>query len=89
MMLVSQLSGIHSYLLSFSDCLTPVMAVNMLTQQEVPVVILAKADLEGSLDSKIGKQLLKCNHNSIFCRFRIKILPCCCHLEELTIDSMV
>ncbi|XP_011888715.1 PREDICTED: probable leucine--tRNA ligase, mitochondrial isoform X3 [Cercocebus atys] len=36
------------------DCLTPVMAVNMLTQQEVPVVILAKADLEGSLDSKIG-----------------------------------
>ncbi|XP_044109677.1 probable leucine--tRNA ligase, mitochondrial isoform X1 [Neovison vison] len=36
------------------DCLTPVKAVNMLTQQEVPVVILAKADLEGSLDSKIG-----------------------------------
>uniref|UniRef100_A0A673TWP2 leucine--tRNA ligase n=1 Tax=Suricata suricatta TaxID=37032 RepID=A0A673TWP2_SURSU len=36
------------------DCLTPVMAVNMLTQQEAPVVILAKADLEGSLDSKIG-----------------------------------
>ncbi|XP_066900571.1 leucine--tRNA ligase, mitochondrial isoform X2 [Kogia breviceps] len=36
------------------DCLTPVMAVNMLTQQEVPVVILAKADFEGSLDAKIG-----------------------------------
>ncbi|KAI4563577.1 hypothetical protein MJG53_016151 [Ovis ammon polii x Ovis aries] len=36
------------------DCLTPVTAVNMLTQQEVPVVILAKADLEGSLDAKIG-----------------------------------
>ncbi|XP_019579619.2 leucine--tRNA ligase, mitochondrial [Rhinolophus sinicus] len=36
------------------DCLTPVTAVNMLTQQEVPVVILAKADFEGSLDSKIG-----------------------------------
>nr|KAF6474658.1 leucyl-tRNA synthetase 2, mitochondrial [Rousettus aegyptiacus] len=36
------------------DCLTPVRAVNMLTQQEVPVVILAKADFEGSLDSKIG-----------------------------------
>lgn len=35
------------------DCLTPVRAVNMLTQQEVPVVILAKADFEGSLDSKI------------------------------------
>uniref|UniRef100_A0A8C2Y467 leucine--tRNA ligase n=1 Tax=Capra hircus TaxID=9925 RepID=A0A8C2Y467_CAPHI len=38
----------------FPDCLTPVTAVNMLTQQEVPVVILAKADLEGSLDAKIG-----------------------------------
>uniref|UniRef100_A0A4X1TFU4 leucine--tRNA ligase n=1 Tax=Sus scrofa TaxID=9823 RepID=A0A4X1TFU4_PIG len=37
------------------DCLTPVMAVNMLTQQEVPVIILAKADFEGSLDAKIGK----------------------------------
>ncbi|KAB0378284.1 hypothetical protein FD755_009862 [Muntiacus reevesi] len=36
------------------DCLTPVTAVNMLTQQEVPVIILAKADLEGSLDAKIG-----------------------------------
>ncbi|ERE74731.1 putative leucyl-tRNA synthetase [Cricetulus griseus] len=36
------------------DCLTPVMAVNMLTQQEVPIVVMAKADLEGSLDSKIG-----------------------------------
>ncbi|XP_004614585.2 leucine--tRNA ligase, mitochondrial [Sorex araneus] len=36
------------------DCLTPVIAVNMLTQQEVPVVVLAKADFEGSLDSKIG-----------------------------------
>ncbi|XP_036725897.1 probable leucine--tRNA ligase, mitochondrial isoform X2 [Balaenoptera musculus] len=36
------------------DCLTPVTAVSMLTQQEVPVVILAKADSEGSLDAKIG-----------------------------------
>eukprot|EP00069_Balaena_mysticetus_P000704 bmy_14846T0 len=36
------------------DCLTPVMAMSMLTQQEVPVVILAKADFEGSLDAKIG-----------------------------------
>uniref|UniRef100_A0A9L0RIK9 leucine--tRNA ligase n=1 Tax=Equus caballus TaxID=9796 RepID=A0A9L0RIK9_HORSE len=36
------------------DCLTPVTAVNMLTQQEVPVVILARADFQGSLDSKIG-----------------------------------
>nr|XP_060483857.1 leucine--tRNA ligase, mitochondrial [Panthera onca] len=42
------------HLLSFSDCLTPVTAVNMLTQREAPVVILAKADFEGSLDSKIG-----------------------------------
>ncbi|KAM6169321.1 leucine--tRNA ligase, mitochondrial [Rhynchocyon petersi] len=37
-----------------TDCLTPVTAVNMLTQQEVPVLIRAKADFEGSLDSKIG-----------------------------------
>ncbi|XP_023556474.1 probable leucine--tRNA ligase, mitochondrial isoform X2 [Octodon degus] len=36
------------------DCLTPVVAVNMLTWREVPVVILAEADLGGSLDSKIG-----------------------------------
>ncbi|XP_070319443.1 leucine--tRNA ligase, mitochondrial isoform X3 [Odocoileus virginianus] len=36
------------------DCLTPVTAVSMLTQREVPVIILAKADLEGSLDAKIG-----------------------------------
>nr|XP_044992383.1 probable leucine--tRNA ligase, mitochondrial isoform X2 [Jaculus jaculus] len=36
------------------DCLTPVTAVNMLTLREVPVVIMAKADLEGSLDAKIG-----------------------------------
>ncbi|KAM7064371.1 leucine--tRNA ligase, mitochondrial isoform 3-T4 [Molossus nigricans] len=35
-------------------CLTPVTAVNMLTQQEVPVVISARADFEDSLDSKIG-----------------------------------
>ncbi|XP_076985689.1 leucine--tRNA ligase, mitochondrial isoform X2 [Tamandua tetradactyla] len=36
------------------DCRTPVVAVNMLTQQEAPVVITAKADFEGPLDSKIG-----------------------------------
>ncbi|XP_012885720.1 PREDICTED: probable leucine--tRNA ligase, mitochondrial [Dipodomys ordii] len=36
------------------DCRTPVIAMNMLTQQEVPVIIAAGADLEGSLDSKIG-----------------------------------
>ncbi|OBS80792.1 hypothetical protein A6R68_21012 [Neotoma lepida] len=36
------------------DCLTPVIAVNILTLQEVPIVIMAKDDLEGSLDSKIG-----------------------------------
>ncbi|XP_063117101.1 leucine--tRNA ligase, mitochondrial isoform X2 [Cavia porcellus] len=36
------------------DCLTPVVAVNLLTRQEVPIVILAETDLGGSLDSKIG-----------------------------------
>ncbi|XP_048190611.1 leucine--tRNA ligase, mitochondrial [Perognathus longimembris pacificus] len=36
------------------DCCTPVTAVNMLTQQEVPVIIVARPDLGGSLDSKIG-----------------------------------
>uniref|UniRef100_A0A5F8GJP6 leucine--tRNA ligase n=1 Tax=Monodelphis domestica TaxID=13616 RepID=A0A5F8GJP6_MONDO len=36
------------------DCLTPVTAVNMLTRQEIPVVIVAKTKLEGSLDTKIG-----------------------------------
>ncbi|XP_068944397.1 leucine--tRNA ligase, mitochondrial [Petaurus breviceps papuanus] len=36
------------------DCLTPVTAVNMLTSQEIPVVIVARAKLEGSLDTKIG-----------------------------------
>ncbi|KAM5291958.1 leucine--tRNA ligase, mitochondrial [Ctenodactylus gundi] len=36
------------------DCLTPVVAVSLLTQREVPVIILAGAHLEGSLDSKIG-----------------------------------
>ncbi|KAM6161103.1 leucine--tRNA ligase, mitochondrial [Erethizon dorsatum] len=36
------------------DCLTPVRAVNVLTRQEVPVIILAEADLGGCLDSKIG-----------------------------------
>ncbi|XP_058534555.1 leucine--tRNA ligase, mitochondrial [Ochotona princeps] len=41
-------------LVSGEDCLTPVMAVNMLTQQEVPVVVTASAEFEGSLDSKIG-----------------------------------
>ncbi|XP_044534837.1 probable leucine--tRNA ligase, mitochondrial [Gracilinanus agilis] len=36
------------------DCLTPVTAINMLTGQEIPVVIVAKTKLEGSLDTKIG-----------------------------------
>ncbi|XP_036287950.1 probable leucine--tRNA ligase, mitochondrial [Pipistrellus kuhlii] len=36
------------------DCLTPVTAVNLLTQQEVPVVIAADAESEDSPDSKIG-----------------------------------
>ncbi|XP_032153930.1 probable leucine--tRNA ligase, mitochondrial isoform X2 [Sapajus apella] len=46
--------ALRTALVPGKDCLTPVIAVNMLTQQEVPVVILAKADVEGSLDSKIG-----------------------------------
>ncbi|XP_057623129.1 leucine--tRNA ligase, mitochondrial [Chionomys nivalis] len=46
--------ALQKALVSGRDCLTPVMAVNMLTQQEVPIVIMANADLEGSLDSKIG-----------------------------------
>jgi leucyl-tRNA synthetase len=45
----------------FSDCLTPVMAVSMLTLQEVPIVIMANPDLEGSLDSKIGMWLFRCH----------------------------
>ncbi|XP_033618598.1 probable leucine--tRNA ligase, mitochondrial [Fukomys damarensis] len=36
------------------DCLTPVVAVDALTQRELPVVVLAEADLGGSLDSRIG-----------------------------------
>ncbi|XP_038598209.1 probable leucine--tRNA ligase, mitochondrial [Tachyglossus aculeatus] len=36
------------------DCLTPVTAVNMLTGQEIPVVIVAKSNFGGSLDTKIG-----------------------------------
>uniref|UniRef100_A0A6I8NGT6 leucine--tRNA ligase n=1 Tax=Ornithorhynchus anatinus TaxID=9258 RepID=A0A6I8NGT6_ORNAN len=36
------------------DCLTPVTAMNMLTSQEIPVVIVAKSNFEGSLDAKIG-----------------------------------
>lgn len=45
----------------FPDCLTPVVAVNILTLQEVPIVIKAKDDLEGSLDSKIGMLLFRCH----------------------------
>ncbi|XP_075403337.1 leucine--tRNA ligase, mitochondrial [Tenrec ecaudatus] len=41
-------------LLPGTDGLTPLTAVNLLTQQEVPVVIVAEADFEGSLDSRIG-----------------------------------
>ncbi|EPY89022.1 putative leucyl-tRNA synthetase, mitochondrial [Camelus ferus] len=36
------------------DCLAPVTAANMLTQREVPIIILANAGFEGSLDAKIG-----------------------------------
>ncbi|XP_045153632.1 probable leucine--tRNA ligase, mitochondrial [Echinops telfairi] len=51
---VSLLTGARSDLPSFSDGLTPLTAVNLLTQQEVPVVIVAEADFEGSLDSRVG-----------------------------------
>ncbi|NWR55142.1 SYLM protein, partial [Bucorvus abyssinicus] len=36
------------------DSLTPVTAVNLLTNQEIPVVISAKASFENFLDTKIG-----------------------------------
>ncbi|XP_073189251.1 leucine--tRNA ligase, mitochondrial isoform X3 [Lepidochelys kempii] len=36
------------------DCLTSVTAVNLLTRQEVPVVISAKSDFENYIDTKIG-----------------------------------
>lgn len=36
------------------DCLAPVVAVDALTQRELPVVVLAEAELGGSLDSRIG-----------------------------------
>lgn len=46
--------ALRKALIPGEDCLTTVMAVNMLTQREVPVVITARANFEGSLDSKIG-----------------------------------
>ncbi|KAM5188159.1 leucine--tRNA ligase, mitochondrial isoform 1-T2 [Callospermophilus lateralis] len=46
--------ALQKALIPGEDCLTTVTAVNMLTQQEVPVVIAARANFEGSLDSKIG-----------------------------------
>ncbi|EMP31592.1 Putative leucyl-tRNA synthetase [Chelonia mydas] len=36
------------------DCLTSVTAVNLLTRQEVPIVISAKSDFENYIDTKIG-----------------------------------
>lgn len=36
------------------DSLTSVTAVNLLTNQEVPIVISAKSEFEGHLDTKIG-----------------------------------
>ncbi|XP_048367190.1 leucine--tRNA ligase, mitochondrial isoform X3 [Sphaerodactylus townsendi] len=36
------------------DSLTSVTAINLLTNQEIPVVISAKSEFEGSLDTKIG-----------------------------------
>lgn len=36
------------------DCLTSVTAVNLLTKQELPIVISAKSDFENYIDTKIG-----------------------------------
>ncbi|XP_075068605.1 leucine--tRNA ligase, mitochondrial isoform X2 [Mixophyes fleayi] len=36
------------------DCLTRVSAINLFTKQELPVIISAKCQFEGYLDSKIG-----------------------------------
>ncbi|KAM4706105.1 leucine--tRNA ligase, mitochondrial [Rhinophrynus dorsalis] len=36
------------------DCLTRVSAINLFTKQEIPVVISAKSEFEGYLDTKIG-----------------------------------
>ncbi|XP_062980222.1 leucine--tRNA ligase, mitochondrial [Elgaria multicarinata webbii] len=41
------------------DSLTSVTAMNLLTNQEVPVVISAKSELEGFLDTKIGIPCLR------------------------------
>jgi len=38
----------------FSDSLTSVTAVNLLTDQEIPVVISAINNFENFLDAKIG-----------------------------------
>ncbi|XP_053322981.1 leucine--tRNA ligase, mitochondrial [Spea bombifrons] len=37
-----------------TDCLTRVSAVNLFTKQEIPVVISAKSEFEGYLDTRIG-----------------------------------
>lgn len=49
----------------FSDSLTSVTAVNLLTNQEIPVVISAKNNFENFLDTKIGRWHLMCKWNSI------------------------
>ena len=53
----------HDHL--FSDSLTSVTAVNLLTNQEIPVVISGKTSFENYLDTKIGMQQLLCNWNTI------------------------
>nr|XP_033786211.1 probable leucine--tRNA ligase, mitochondrial isoform X2 [Geotrypetes seraphini] len=43
-----------NYFTAGRDCLTSVTAVNLLTNLEIPVVISAKSEFEGYLDTKIG-----------------------------------
>uniref|UniRef100_A0A8C5WIA1 leucine--tRNA ligase n=1 Tax=Leptobrachium leishanense TaxID=445787 RepID=A0A8C5WIA1_9ANUR len=47
----------HALTQAFSagkDCLTPVLAVNVFTGQELPVIISANSEFEGYLDTKFG-----------------------------------
>lgn len=53
-----------------SDSLTSVTAVNLLTHQEIPVVVSAKPNFENYLDTKIGMWQLICKWSSI-------VFSCC------------
>lgn len=66
----------HDHL--FSDSLTSVTAVNLLTNQEIPVVISAKTSFENYLDTKIGMQQLLCNWNTTAFNFLCWSTKCFC-----------